>query len=142
MRAAALLPLALLAGCAIGFMETGRVIDAAKVADVKVGTSTKQDVLDLFGPPTSMARVHGITRFDAPPPASGAEWLAAHQEDAYTYEYKQERERFFTLLLYTYWGRVSLSDTLLVIFDTEGKVKYLAFAKQTDAEPEPAPESE
>lgn len=128
--------LVFLPGCAIGLVETGRVIDVRKVAGVKVGTTSKQEVLDLFGPPTALSRVQGTTRFEALPEGGQPQPVTrALPEDVYTWEYREDHEKFFTLLLYTYWGRVTLTDSLLVIFDEKEQVKYLAFARQTDAEP-------
>lgn len=128
--------LLLLPACAIGLNETGRVIDVRKVADVKVGVTTKQQVLDLFGPPTSLSRLLNSTRFEAPPQAPQSDGAGRPTpEDVYAWEYREDHEKFFTLLLYTYWGRVTLVDSLMIVFDGEERVKYLAFARQTDAEP-------
>jgi hypothetical protein len=140
-------------GCAIGTQKGGRVIDAGQIAEIKVGVSTKQDVLDLFGPPSSYSRV-GATRSTTgasllgrpgggtQPGGGGApvgvqgtiEAKAA--EDVFVYEYTEDHEAFFTLLLFTYFRRDTIADRLMVFFDTKDVVKYLAFAKQTDAEPE------
>ncbi len=120
-----------LTGCVTGTQVEGRVISALDVARVKIGKTTKQEVLDIFGPPTAFQR----TPEPGPPER-------ATREDVYTYEYKEEDETFITfVLIYTYFKRVKFADTLLVVFDGADIVKYLAFSKQTDAEPEP-PEEE
>lgn len=139
-------PLALLAAtlllpaCAIGTQKTGRVIDTKKIARVKVGASTKQDVLDLFGPPTTYDRVASFPfaslAKELRDAAGGIDAKAA--EDVFTYTYTEDNERFFTVLLYTYFSRDVIADTLMVFFDVNDVVKYVAFAKQTEAEPEPA----
>jgi hypothetical protein len=137
-------------GCAIGTQKSGRVIDGRRIAEIKVGVSTKQDVLDAFGPPNSYTRVGAtITNSgpsllgrpaaapvgEGPTPAQGAiEAKAA--EDVFVYEYTEDDESFFTLLLFTYFRRTTVSDRLMVFFDTKDVVKYLSYAKQTDAEPE------
>ena len=137
-------------GCAIGTQKSGRLIDARHISEVKVGVSTKQDVLDLFGPPNSYSRVGatlssagpsllgrpgGLPGASAPTSAQGTiEAKAA--EDVFVYEYTEDHESFFTLILFTYFRRDTISDRLMVFFDTKDVVKYLAFAKQTSAEPE------
>ncbi len=129
------------AGCVTGTQREGRVIDPAKVARIKVGQTTKQEVLDLLGPPAPFAAVLGAEGAAAGAGATPA--LRARDEDVYTYEYREENERFFSVvLLYTSVTRVRLADTLMVVFDAKDVVKYVAFAKQTDAEPEPPPEAE
>jgi len=132
--ALATLALALLGGCAVGYQRHGRVIDVRDVARLEPGVSTKQDVLDLFGPPSNLSRTDGLA------PAAALEGAgteaAPRTEDYYRYEYLENDETFFTLLLYTYWSRATLADSLLVIFDDEEVVKYVAFARQTEAEPE------
>jgi hypothetical protein len=144
---ALLLPLLLLSGCAIGNQKRGRVLDPALIPLVKVGTSTKQDVLDLFGPPATYSRV-GSTTSEAESsllgrPAAGKETTGAtgkEAEDVFVYEYVEDDELFFTVLLFTYFRRDTLADRLMVFFDTKDVVKYMAFAKQTDAEPDEAGE--
>lgn len=141
-------------GCAIGTQKSGRVIDSRQISEVQVGVSTKQDVLDLFGPPNSYTRV-GATLSAAGPSLLGRPGTAVGQtpgqgapmaaqgtieakaaEDVFVYEYTEDHESFFTVLLFTYFQRNTISDRLMVFFDTKDVVKYLAFAKQTDAEPE------
>lgn len=58
-----------LSGCASLLMEatggatTGRKIDAAKIEQVKKGTTTKAQVLDLFGKPTGKSTGAGGERW-------------------------------------------------------------------------------
>ena len=131
--------LSLGAGCAIGTQRYGNVLDARLIPQVQVGTSTKQDVLDLFGPPTNYSRVAGTG--DMTLKTTDQEWQASFPietakaaEDVFTYEYREEPETFFSLLLFTYFSRDVYTDRLMVFFDTKDVVKYLAYAKQTEAE--------
>ncbi|MBI3723249.1 hypothetical protein HY251_04735 [bacterium] len=138
LRLPALLALSFLVeGCVMGTQKEGRVIAVNDVARVKVGKTTRQDVLDIFGPPTAFTR--GLRTELQPlgvrPPAVAQ--TPAALEDVYTYEYREENEVFYTIfLLYTSFKRVKLSDTLMFVFDPNDVVKYVAFARQTDAEPE------
>lgn len=130
-------------GCAIGSQRTGRVIDTTRISKIKPGVSTKQDVLNMFGPPTTYSRVRGTSGIstgknnkiggsdDVQP---RVETKAA--EDVFTYEYREDNETFFTVLLFTRFRRDTIADTLMVFFDTKDVVKYVAFSKQTEAKPE------
>jgi hypothetical protein len=142
--------LAALPGCVTGGERYGRVIDPALVARVEVGVTGKQQVLDLFGPPTVVSpTVEGDTllaegNFPTPDlaldPGLGS---TPRDEDVYTYQYREENEVFLSLaLIYTYYSREVLTDTLMVVFDEADVVKYLAFTRQTETEPEPEPEAE
>ena len=129
----------LLQGCAVGYQTQGRIIDARAVALVEIGRSTKQDVLNLFGPPTQLSRAVGVDEaglFESDEPT----WIYDTKEDVYRYEYIEHNETFFSIILYSYWDRESLADTLLVIFDEQEVVKHVAFSKETDAVPEEAEE--
>lgn len=132
-------------GCAVGTQQTGRVIDTALIPKLKPGVSTKQDVLDLFGPPTTYSRVRG-TFFNTANPDGSTATAAGRQpvflpieskpaEDIFIYEYREDDESFFTVLLYTNFDRATRSDTLMVFFDIQDRVKYISFARQTDAKP-------
>jgi len=144
-RFALLLWVALGTGCAIGTQQHGRAIDPALIPQLKPGVSTKQDVLDLFGPPTTYSRIRG-TFFNTANPDGSTAKAAGRQpvylpieskpaEDIFIYEHREEDESFFTVLLYTKFDRATRSDTLMVFFDTQDRVKYISFAKQTDAKP-------
>ncbi len=47
--------LVLLAGCVTGTQREGRVIDPGDVARIAVGETTRQEILERFGPPTNFA---------------------------------------------------------------------------------------
>ena len=134
--ALALAALLLGPGCALGVQRFGQVIDARQIGQIKIGKSTKQDVLDLFGPPTSFNRVGAFMGFGVSGPdgeGGGKPW-GWPADDVFTYEYREENETFMTFLLFTWFGRDVIYDRLMVFFDPGDVVKYVAFGKQTDAE--------
>lgn len=143
-RLAVLLLILSCGGCVVGSQKEGRVISVDDVAKVKVGTTTRQQILDLFGPPTSFSRglLAELRALGVRPTGPGGAMPST--QDVYTYEYREENETFFSvILLYTNFQRVRLADTLMVVFDPEKDiVKYLAFSKQTDAVPEPKEKKE
>ncbi len=125
-------------GCVMGTQRDGRIIAVEDVARVVVGTTTKQEVLELFGPPNSFKRLREELEADFDP--DERLFLPLYDENVYIYEYSEDSETFFSAaLLYTYFNRERLADRLMVIFDDDDVVAYLAFSKQTDAVPEPEP---
>lgn len=120
-----------LSACAIGNQHFGRSIDVADVARIEIGESTKQDILDLFGPPTYYSRPAGMEPSGTASRSDGQIELARDGEDIFTYEYREDGERFFTVLLFTRFSRTAIADTLMVFFDSEDLVRYVAFAKQS-----------
>lgn len=136
MRGLNLVALLVLAGCVMGTQRDGRVIASADVAQISVGSTTKQEVLDRFGPPNSFKRLREELEEDFDP--DERLFLPLYDENVYVYEYTEDSETFFSAaLLYTYFNRERLADRLMVIFDDDDVVAYVAFSKQTDAVPEP-----
>jgi hypothetical protein len=127
----ALLLAALLPACALGTQRFGRVIDPDRIASLEVGRSTKADVLRLFGPPTSYSQLPVV----ASPGSDGPDAAAKSEPDpnVFVYEYREEHERFFTAILYTRFRREVLADRLMVFFDAQDAVRYVAFVKETEA---------
>lgn len=120
----------LLCACALGTQRFGREIDAAQIASLEVGVSTKADVLRLFGPPTNHSRLPVVAAPDAGTPEEVAR--AEPDSHVFVYEYREDREDFFTVILFTRFRREVLADRLMVFFDAADVVRYVAFAKQTD----------
>jgi hypothetical protein len=127
----ALLCSALWSGCALGTQRFGRAIDAGRIASVEIGTSSKADVLRLFGPPTAYSRLPAVAASDAT--AQTSDPPGEPDANVFVYEYREDRESFFTAILFTRFRREVLSDRLMVFFDAKDVVRYLAFAKETDA---------
>ena len=120
---------ALLAGCALGTQRFGRAIDAERIASLEVGVSSKADVLRLFGPPTATSRLPAVAPADSP--AQGLEAPSEPDPEVFVYEYREDRETFFTAILYTRFRRDVLADRLMVFFDASDVVRYVAFAQET-----------
>jgi len=125
------LGVALLGGCALGTQRFGRAIDAGLIASLEVGVSTRADVLRLFGPPTSTSRLPVVAPADSAEMAAGAP--NEPDSNVFVYEYREDRETFFTLILYTRFRREVLADRLMVFFDAGDVVRYVAFAQETGA---------
>ena len=126
-----------LTGCAISTQRFGRPIDAGRIANVVVGTSTKADVLREFGPPSAYSALPVVPSPQDPAVTGGEDLLARAEAESrmFVYEYREDRENFLTVILLTRFRREVVSDRLMVFFDERDVVRYVAFARQTQ-EPE------
>ena len=122
----------LLGGCALGTQRFGRAIDTGRIASLEVGVSTKADVLRLFGPPTATSRLPVVAAAESA--ALGPDAPSEPDPDVFVYEYREDRETFFTAILFTRFRREVLSDRLMVFFDAQDRVRYVAFAQETGAQ--------
>ena len=124
-------------GCAIGTQRFGRPIDASRIPNVQVGVSTKADVLRDFGPPTSFSALP-VVPSPGDDSSSGRDKLASAEAESrvFVYEYREDSENFLTILLFTRFQREVLSDRLMVFFDPNDVVRYVAFSRETQG-PEP-----
>jgi len=122
-----------LSACAIGTQRFGRPIDASRIPNVEVGVSTKADVLRDFGPPNSYSALPVVP---SPPEdsAAGKNVLASAEAESrvFVYEYREDSENFFTVLLFTRFRREVLSDRLMVFLDPNDVVRYVAFSRETE----------
>ena len=128
-----------LAGCALSTQRFGRPIDASRIPSIAVGTSTKADVLREFGPPSAYSALP-VVPAKQDPSVTGADDLLARAEAEsrmFVYEYREDRENFLTIILFTRFRREVVSDRLMVFFDEGDVVRYVAFARQTQ---EPTPQ--
>ena len=128
-----------LSGCAISTQRFGRPIDASRIASVQVGASTKADVLREFGPPSAYSALPVVPSPRDPSVTGGEDLLARAEAESrmFVYEYREDRENFLTIILFTRFRREVVADRLMVFFDESDVVRYVAFSRQTQ---EPAPQ--
>ena len=128
-----LLGAASLCGCAISTQRFGRPIDASRLASIAVGTSTKADVLREFGPPSAYSALPVVPSPQDPSVTGGEDLLARAEAESrmFVYEYREDRENFLTVILFTRFRREVVSDRLMVFFEENDVVRYVAFSSQT-----------
>ena len=128
-----------LTGCAVSTQRFGRPIDAARIAAVQVGVSTKADVLREFGPPSAYSALPVVPAPDDPLVEGSQDLLARAEAESrmFVYEYREDRENFLTIIRFTRFRREVVSDRRMVFFDPGDVVRYVAFSRQTQ---EPAPQ--
>jgi len=128
-----------LCGCVISTQRFGRPIDASRIASIQVGASTKADVLREFGPPSAYSALPVVPSPQDPSVTGGEDLLARAEAESrmFVYEYREDRENFLTVILFTRFRREVVADRLMVFFDEADVVRYVAFSRQTQ---EPAPQ--
>ena len=115
----ALLLAGLLGACTIGHRRVGNPVRAAPEMEIVIGTTTRSDVLRVFGPPDKLIR--------------------RPEGDAFLYTQEREESQSFRIReplvlrqdLYSWSESDSRSDRLLILFDTEGRVVSYGFRAGT-----------
>ena len=104
-------------GCVIGRHYDGRQIDPAIVDQIQIGVTTKQEVLDLLGPPRIFSRVQLSDLADrlVARVAGSSDNVSVTLDptlfdEAYLYEYRQENETFFTAITWPVRSCTSARD--------------------------------
>jgi len=118
----------LLPGCvSLGRQYDGVPLPLEKLAQVKVGTTTRGDILSLFGPPSSVQRreLEGVVSSLAARYQGDDLTLRldpALFNDIFFYEYRRVNRTAVLLGLFNYVQSVDRSDRLAFFFDQAGKV--------------------
>ena len=97
LRSALLLPLCLLAGCAIARQDTNEPLDATAIRDLHPGTTTAREVVERLGAPTDVVQLGKRT--------------------AYRYDATTAKTAFLILVVFNMGTQDSRSDRLWVFFD-------------------------
>jgi hypothetical protein len=137
---ASTLPLLLLCACVMGRVYREHPLDEVKISAIQRGVTTKQDILDQFGPPQEIdareVTAIGVPfepflsrRGDKPP----VERVVAARYFRYTYT--RANALAIILILFNYGEFDQKSDNLVVFFDGDNKVEDFAFRRDTDQLP-------
>ncbi len=117
-----------LPGCvSLGRQYDGVPLPLDKLAQVKVGTTTRGEILSLFGPPSSVQRreLEGVVSSLAARYQGDNLTLRldpALFNDIFVYEYRRVNRTAVLLLLFNYVQSVDRSDRVAFFFDAGGKV--------------------
>jgi hypothetical protein len=140
-RAIVLICAALAAGACGGCVSLNRQYEGvelptAKLASIRIGVTTKQDVLTGFGPPTTIQRreldalIQGVaSRYQ------GSELTLkidpALLDDIYIYEYRRVNRNAYVFVFFNYLKSDEKSDRLVFFFDRAGKVAGFGLTEGT-----------
>jgi outer membrane protein assembly factor BamE (lipoprotein component of BamABCDE complex) len=106
-------------GCSIGRIYMGSEIRENPNEKIRIGSTTKGEILEIFGPPARIQR-----QYDG---------------DVFVYAYLRKNssmitieEPYFTkMLIFEYTREQQKMDNLVILFDKDGVVKSFAFQKGT-----------
>jgi hypothetical protein len=109
-------------GCVIGRYVEGNEIREEWIADLLPGVTTKDQVLEWFGPPENFSSSAALSEFlesrGLAPESAGRYPFT----DVFAYQFHRGRLRGFFALLYNRFEFKIASDLLLVFFDEQGRV--------------------
>jgi outer membrane protein assembly factor BamE (lipoprotein component of BamABCDE complex) len=122
-----------LSGCILGRVRDGAPLDEDRVAKIKVGQSTKRDVVELLGAPTY---VNDRLGFRVMAPGAGNlqagtvaaplvdELVRSPLDHSYTYEYLDTKSASLYLLVVSFTNQETKRDRVTVFFDEKGVVTH------------------
>jgi len=121
-----------LVGCAIGRFYGGSRVAEQRIQDIKPGVTTRQEILEWFGPPQnylSPTLLNQILReFEvAQEPLTNYPFA-----NILSYQYDRTNFRGVILILFNYVEAEVKSDHLVIFFDENERVKYYGFHKGTE----------
>ena len=120
-----------LVGCAIGRYYSGSRIAEDRIKDIQPGVTTRQEILDWFGPPQNylsptllnqILREYEVTQ----EPLSNYPFA-----NILSYEFDRGNFKMLLLILFNYFEAEVKSDHLVIFFDENERVKYYGFQKGT-----------
>lgn len=119
-------------GCVLGRVRDEVPLDAAKVAQIVPGVTTKARVVELLGAPTYVNDRIGL-RVVGRPEESGEgnigplldELVRSPLDHSYTYEYTDTKSASAYLLLVTFTNTETRRDRVVVFFDEQGVVSHV-----------------
>lgn len=114
----------------------GTALPTDQLANVRIGTTTRQEVLSIFGPPVMAEKrdIEGLVRGLAAR-YRGEELTVkidpALFDEVFIYEYRRVNRLGLLFILYNYYGSVDKSDRLMFFFDAQGRVSAYGLTEGT-----------
>jgi hypothetical protein len=128
-RASFLLMALAVGGCAISHIHQGTPINKDRIKDIKIGVTTKQEIIDWFGPPQEVKRPELISDLFQRLDLTEGETRSLIYPDIFSYQYNEGDVRAIILVLFNHINVDLRSDTLAVFFDEHDRVKYVGFSQ-------------
>lgn len=119
-------------GCFVGNYYGGQKVLAERIKDIKPGITTREEIIQWFGPPRNYVSPtvinHLLTQIDiTDEPIS--EYPFAN---ILSYQYDVGRFKALILILFNHVELDVKSDHLVIFFDDDERVKYFGFRKGTE----------
>jgi hypothetical protein len=118
-------------GCAVGRFYSGSRVTEDRIKEIKPGVTTRQEILDWFGPPQNylsptllnqMLRQYEVTQ----EPLTNYPFA-----NILSYQYDRGNFKLLILILFNYFEAEVKTDHLVIFFDESERVKYYGFHKGT-----------
>ena len=124
-------------GCVgISRQYEGATLDTGALSDIEVGVTTRQDVLDVFGPPFTIQK----RDFEGVVSSVGSNFQGEELtirldpkllNEVFVYEYRRVNRWSLVLILFNYVSSVDKSDRLMFFFDQDNVVRGFGFTEGT-----------
>lgn len=125
-----LLVLSLL-GCAIGRFYSGSRISEDKIKDIQPGTTTRQEILEWFGPPQNYLSPTLLNQILRDYEVTEEPLTTYPFANILSYQYDRGNFKLLLLILFNYFEAEVKTDHLVIFFDENERVKYYGFHKGT-----------
>lgn len=123
----------ILSACIKGYFMEGNKIYEDYISQIKIGQTTRDDILKWFGPPVEFQDPKTLKMLLKTLDLTAETPAVDHPfEDAFVYEFTYAKTSGFSIIVYTHIKTDSKKDILMVFFDDNDKVKYYAFRKGTE----------
>jgi len=119
-------------GCIVGRYYEGPNIVAEKVKDIKPGVTTKQEIIEWFGPPQNYLSPTVFNKILQDLDITGEPLGTFPFANILSYQYDQANIRALVLVLFNYAEAKVKSDHLVIFVDENERVKYYGFYRGTE----------
>jgi hypothetical protein len=119
-------------GCIIGRYYEGPNIIAEKVKDIKPGITTKEEIIEWFGPPRNYMSPTVFNKILQELDITGEPLGTFPFANILSYQYDQSNIRALILVLFNFAEAKVKSDHLVIFLDENERVKYYGFRRGTE----------
>ena len=118
-------------GCIVGRYYEGPEILAEKIKDIKPGITTKEEIIEWFGPPQNYMSPTVFNKIMRDLDVTGEPLGTFPFANILSYQYDQANIKALVLVLFNYAEAKVKSDHLVIFLDENERVKYYGFHRGT-----------
>jgi hypothetical protein len=118
-------------GCLVGRYLEGPQILAEKVNDIKPGVTTKEEIIEWFGPPQNYISPTVFNQILGELDVTGEPLMSYPFANILSYQYNQGNFKALILILFNYAETEVKVDHLVIFLDENERVKYYGFRRGT-----------
>ena len=120
-------------GCITAELTDGNVLPVERVAQIRPGETTRDEILEWFGAPESFTDPGELRRLLEESEVLPEEVLDLPFADILVFQLARAKLRGLVLVFYNRFEVRTASDRLVVFFDEQDRVAHYGFRKGTDA---------